>query len=145
VGWHSCYEWKRRFQTHGFDRLKDLPPIHKSHPPDDAGAAAAADQGSRAGAREASGVGRGAMLALEGIRVSAINVQKILNDNCLGTRIERWFALEAMNAEKAIEVSAEQAAFLEKLNPVCEFRRWPRLEQSYGTARRCSISQRRLS
>ena len=28
----SFYEWKRRFQTQGFDGLKDLPPIHKSHP-----------------------------------------------------------------------------------------------------------------
>ncbi len=28
----SFYEWKRRFQTHGFEGLKDLPPIHKSHP-----------------------------------------------------------------------------------------------------------------
>ncbi|GMG85184.1 hypothetical protein LNKW23_44000 [Paralimibaculum aggregatum] len=28
----SFYEWKRRFQTQGFDRLKDLPPIHRSHP-----------------------------------------------------------------------------------------------------------------
>lgn len=28
----SFYEWKRRFQTQGFDGLKDLPPLHKSHP-----------------------------------------------------------------------------------------------------------------
>jgi transposase-like protein len=28
----SFYEWKRRFQTHGLEGLKDLPPIHKSHP-----------------------------------------------------------------------------------------------------------------
>lgn len=34
----SFYEWKRRLrtdsldQTHGFEGLKDLPPIHKSHP-----------------------------------------------------------------------------------------------------------------
>lgn len=28
----SFYEWKRRFQTHGFEGLKDLPPIHRSHP-----------------------------------------------------------------------------------------------------------------
>ena len=28
----SFYEWKRRFQTQGFDGLRDLPPIHKSHP-----------------------------------------------------------------------------------------------------------------
>lgn len=26
------YEYKRRFQTHGIEGLKDLPPIHKSHP-----------------------------------------------------------------------------------------------------------------
>ena len=28
----TSYEGKRRFQTHGFEGLKDLPPIHKSHP-----------------------------------------------------------------------------------------------------------------
>ena len=28
----SFYEWKRRFQTQGFEGLKDLPPIHRSHP-----------------------------------------------------------------------------------------------------------------
>jgi hypothetical protein len=28
----SFYEWKRRFQTQGFGGLKDLPPIHRSHP-----------------------------------------------------------------------------------------------------------------
>ncbi len=26
------YEYKRRFQTHGVEGLKDLPPVHKSHP-----------------------------------------------------------------------------------------------------------------
>lgn len=26
------YEFKRRFQTHGLEGLKDLPPIPKSHP-----------------------------------------------------------------------------------------------------------------
>ncbi len=28
----SFSEWKRRIQTQGFEGLKDLPPIHKSHP-----------------------------------------------------------------------------------------------------------------
>ncbi len=28
----SFYEWKRRFQAQGFEGLKDLPPIHESHP-----------------------------------------------------------------------------------------------------------------
>lgn len=26
------YEWKRRFQTHGIEGLRDLPPIVKNHP-----------------------------------------------------------------------------------------------------------------
>jgi len=28
----SFYEWKRRFQLYGLEGLKDLPPIHKTHP-----------------------------------------------------------------------------------------------------------------
>ena len=36
-----------------------------------------------------------ALLALEGIRVSSITIQKILNDSGLGTRCDRWLALEA--------------------------------------------------
>ncbi len=58
-----------------------------------------------------------AMLALEGTRVSSITIQKILNDSGLGTRTERWLALETANAGKVIEITSEQAAFLEKLNP----------------------------
>lgn len=56
-----------------------------------------------------------AMPTLEGIRISPITTQKILNDNGLGTKVERWLAREAKNAEKAIEITPEQAAFLEKL------------------------------
>jgi hypothetical protein len=36
-----------------------------------------------------------ALLALEGRRVSAITIQKILNDKGLGTRHERWLARAA--------------------------------------------------
>jgi hypothetical protein len=45
----SFYEWKRRFQTQGFEGLKDLPPIHRSHP-QTTPPEAAADQGAGAGA-----------------------------------------------------------------------------------------------
>lgn len=58
-----------------------------------------------------------AMLALEGFRVSSITIQKILKENGLGTKVGRWLALEQQNANKAIEITPEQAAFLEKLNP----------------------------
>lgn len=113
----SFYEWKRRFQTRGFEGLKDLPPIHKSHPQATPPEIVAR---IRALALEHPAFGCNrieALLALEGVRVSAITIQKILNDHGLGTRIDRWLALEQANAEKAIEITPEQAAFLEKLNP----------------------------
>ena len=113
----SFYEWKRRFQTQGFEGLKDLPPIHKSHPQATPEPVVGRIK-DLALSHPAYGCNRHeAMLALEGIRVSSITIQKILNDNGLGTKVERWLALEAANAEKVIEISPEQAAFLEKLNP----------------------------
>jgi hypothetical protein len=118
----SFYEWKRRFQTQGFEGLKDLPPIHRSHPQTTPEPVV---ERIKALALEHPAYGcnrHEATLALEGVRVSAITIQKILNDNGLGTRIDRWLALEAANAGKAIEITAEQAAFLEKLNPC--FREW---------------------
>ncbi len=113
----SFYEWKRRFQTQGFDGLKDLPPIHKSHPQTTPPETVEKIR-ALALKHPAYGCNRHeAMLALEGIRVSSITIQKILHDLGLGTKIDRWLALEAQNAEKAIEITAEQAAFLEKMNP----------------------------
>jgi transposase InsO family protein len=113
----SFYDWKRRFQTQGLDGLKDLPPIAKSHPmttPPEV----AARIGELALAHPAYGCNRiEALLALEGKRVSAITIQKILNDEGLGTRHERWLALERRSAEEPIELSPEQVTFLERLNP----------------------------
>ena len=106
----SFYEWKRRFQTQGFEGLKDLPPIHRSHPQTTPEPVV---ERIRALALEHPAYGcnrHEATLALEGVRVSAITIQKILNDNGLGTRIDRWLALETVNAEKAIEITSEQAA-----------------------------------
>jgi len=113
----SFYEWKRRFQTHGFEGLKDLPPIHKSHPQTTPPETV---EKIKALALEHPSWGCNrleALLRLEGIGVSSVTIQKILNDAGLGTRYDRWLALEEQNAEKAIELTAEQAAFLEKMNP----------------------------
>lgn len=101
----------------GLRGLKDLPPIHNSHPQTTPPETVERIR-DPALAHPAYGCNRHeAMLALEGIRVSAITIQKILNDSGLGTKVERWLALEARNAGKAIEITPEQAAFLEKLNP----------------------------
>ena len=100
----SFYEWKRRFQTQGFDGLKDLPPIHKSHPQTTPPETVERIK-ELAVEHPASGCNRlEAMLALEGRRVSSITVQKILNDNALGTRHDRWLALEQATAGKAREL-----------------------------------------
>jgi transposase len=108
----SFYDWKRRFQLEGLDGLKDLPPIAKSHPMTTPAEVVARIE-ELALAHPAYGCNRiEALLALEGRRVSAITVQKLLNDRGLGTRHERWLALERRNAERAIELSPEQAAFL---------------------------------
>ena len=113
----SFYEWKRRFQTHGFEGLKDLPPIHKSHPQTTPAETVERIQ-QLALEHPAYGCNRlEAILSLEGRRVSAITIQKILNDQGLGTRYERWLALEKAHAAHQLEITAEQAAFLEKLNP----------------------------
>ena len=113
----SFYDWKRRFQLHGLDGLKDLPPVAKSHP-----MTTPPEVVERllvlALEHPAYGCNRlEAMLALEGRRVSAITIQKILNDHDLGTREQRWLALETRTASEPIELTTEQVAFLEKLNP----------------------------
>ncbi|BAQ68814.1 integrase, catalytic region [Rhodovulum sulfidophilum] len=75
----SFYEWKRRFQTHGFEGLKDLPPIHKAHPQTTSPETV---ERIKALALEHPAYGCNrfeAMLALEGVRVSSIIIQKILN------------------------------------------------------------------
>lgn len=92
------HEWKRRFQTQGFEGLNDLSPIHKSHPQTTPPETV---ERNRALALEPPSFVCNryeAMLALEGIRVSVITIQTILNDSGLGTRYDRWLALEAKDA-----------------------------------------------
>jgi transposase InsO family protein len=113
----SFFEWRRRFQTHGLDGLKDLPPVHKSHPQTTSPETVARIL-DLAMAYPSNGCNRlEARLALEGVRLSAITIQKLLNDHGLGSRYDRWLALEKRNAERAIELTGEQVAFLERQNP----------------------------
>jgi transposase InsO family protein len=57
------------------------------------------------------------LLALEGIKLSSVTIQKLLNDRGLGTKYERWLALEKKHLDEGIELSPEQIRYIEKLNP----------------------------
>jgi len=113
----SFYEWKRRFQTHGLEGLKDLPPIHKSHPQ-----AVKPEVEARiielALAHPSYGCNKlEKLLSLEGPYVSNVTIQKILIEHGLGSRYDRWLALEKKAHEEGLVLSSEQVAYIEKLNP----------------------------
>lgn len=108
------YEYKRRFQTHGLEGLKDLPPIHKSHP-----MTTPPEVVERildlSLAHPAWGCNRlSDVMKLEGSYVSAPTIQNILNQSGMGTRYDRWLKLEGKACEEAIELTGEQVAFIEK-------------------------------
>jgi transposase InsO family protein len=111
------YEFKRRFQTHGFEGLKDLQPIHKSHPqttPPEV-VERILELSLNHPTWECARISD--LLRLEGTYVSPPTVQSILNKHGMGSRYERLLKLEERVHEKAIELTPEQVAMIEKANP----------------------------
>lgn len=111
------YEYKRRFQTHGLEGLKDLPPIHHSHP-----FTTPPEVVERILAVSLMHPGWGCVrlsnqLKLEGISVSSPTIQNLLIKNQMGSKYERWLKLEQQAADQAIELTAEQIRQIEKANP----------------------------
>lgn len=111
------YEWKRRFQTHGLEGLRDLPPIVKNHP-----FATPPETVERIKELALEYPSRGcryieSLLDAEGTSVSGVTIQKILEDAGLGKRYDRWLAIEQRQAERPMELTAEQVRFIEKQNP----------------------------
>lgn len=113
----SFYEWKRRFQTHGLAGLKDLPPVHKSHPqttPEETVQtilALALEHPTR------GCVWLSDHLELQGIHVSSPTVQSILIKHQIGSRYERLLKLEERAAQQQIDLTPAQVALIEKANP----------------------------
>jgi transposase InsO family protein len=97
--------------------LKDLPPVHKSHPQTTPDAtvqrvlALAMEQPTR-GCNFLS-----ALLAKEGVSVSFVTVQNILARHGLGSRYERLLALEKKALDREIELTPEQVKAVEQANP----------------------------
>lgn len=111
------YEYKRRFQTHGLEGLKDLPPIHKTHPfttpPETIEKILKLSM-----EHPAWGCDRlSDHLLLEGVKVSSPTVQDILIKNGMGSRYERLLKLEERALEEKIELTPQQVAMIEKANP----------------------------
>ena len=113
----SFYEWKRRFQTQGIAGLKDLPPIHLTHPQTTPPEVVekileATLKHPRWGCMKISD-----WLKVEGSYVSGPTVQGILNKHKLGTKYERQLKLEEKHLQEGMKLTAEQIALIEKLNP----------------------------
>jgi transposase len=114
----SFYEWRKRYLTSGSDGLvkrtaAGRTSTHKVSPELVESVKATSLQ------HPAFGCDRIAPLVSEhGMRISSVTAQKILNDLGLGTRRERWLALEDCFRHGARELSAEQIAFIEQHNPV---------------------------
>lgn len=111
------YEYKRRFQTHGIEGLKDLPPIHKTHPQ-----TTPPQVVERILELSLANPTRGCnwlhdRLQLEGVSVSAPTIQSILNKHDLGSRYARLLELERRACQHEIELTPEQVAWIEKANP----------------------------
>jgi len=110
------YEWKRRYQTHGLDGLKDLPPIPKSHPLTTPAHVRQAIL-DLSGENPSWGSKRLSLeLGREGLSVSNFTVQATLRKAGLGTKFERFLALED-GLLKGARLPVEQLRQLEKLNP----------------------------
>ncbi len=113
----SFYEWKRRFQTHGLEGLKDMPPIPKSQPNQTTPETEDAILECSLAHPSWGCVKLSDFLKLQGISVSSPTVQKILIRNGMASMYERWLKVEERHLETGIELTAEQVAKIEKYNP----------------------------
>ena len=111
------YEYKRRFQEQGLVGLKDLPPIHKTHPQTTPPEVV---EQVLALSLEQPGWGCYKLsdyLKFQGISVSGPTIQNILAKQGLGSKYERLLRLEERALAEGLELSAEQVALIEKANP----------------------------
>lgn len=113
----SFDRWRQRYETHGIAGLEDRAPIGGSHPQ-----TTPPETVERIAALALKHPARGcdwleAALTREGRPVSSVTIQKVLYNLGRGNRRDRWLALERAHVESIRELSAEQVAFVEKLNP----------------------------
>lgn len=111
------YEYKRRFQTHGIEGLKDLPPIHKSHPMTTPPEVVAKILALSAEHPMWGCVRLSQQLKLQGVSVSSPTIQNLLIKHGLASRYERLLKLEEKAAKEKLPLTAAQVAAIERANP----------------------------
>jgi transposase InsO family protein len=111
------YEYKRRFQTHGLEGLKDLPPIHKSHPQTTPPEVVEKILSLSLANPMWGCVRLSDHLKLEGVSVSSPTIQKILIKHGMGSKYERLLKLEEQALDGKIDLTPEQVEAIEKTNP----------------------------
>ncbi|RMG21048.1 MAG: helix-turn-helix domain-containing protein [Methanobacteriota archaeon] len=117
------YENKRRFQTHGLEGLKDLPPIPKSHPKTTPPEVVEKILALSLANPMWSCVHLSDHLNLEGVSVSSPTIQKLLIKHGMGSKYERLLKLEEDALVGKIELTPEQVEAIEKANPCFRERR----------------------
>lgn len=114
----SFYEWKTRFTEMGLEGLKDLPPVHRTHPqttpPEVVEKVIETSlEHPTWGCTKVSDY-----LRLQQVSVSSPTVQKILIQYDMGSRYERLLKLEERHLQTGIYLSEEQIKLIEQANPV---------------------------
>lgn len=114
----SFYAWKKRFEEHGLEGLKDLPPIHLTHPQ-----TTSPENEQKVIELSFTHPGWGCtklsdLLKLEGISVSSPTVQKILIRHGMASKYDRLMKLEDRHLKEGFVLNEAQIRMIEKINPV---------------------------
>jgi len=113
----SFYEWRRRYREYGLEGLKDLPPVHKSHPqttpvPVVQRLLDVALEHPDWGCNTITG-----FLEKEGFEISSPTVQHILIKHDMGTRARRLLKLEEKALTNGTPLRPDQIEAIERANP----------------------------
>lgn len=111
------YEYRKRFKEQGFEGLRDLPPIHKTHPH-----TTSIEVEKRILELVAQNPHKGCghielLLKLEGKNCSKPTIQKIMERHGLGSRYQRLLKLEEKHLKEDKQLSEEQIKSIEKATP----------------------------
>jgi hypothetical protein len=122
------YKYKRRYEQYGLEGLKNLPPIHKSHPH-----STPPELMKEVLDLSLKHPGWGCVklsqfLKSRGKSISSPTIQNILIKNGLGTRAKRLSLLQKKALQENINLSQEQIGLIEKENP-CFRERFSKVSQ----------------